>query len=178
MTTENPTNYVAGFMFDRAWMRVALIRKEKPAWQAGKLNGIGGKVEQECIHEAMVREFAEETGYKTSTSQWGHFLQMTHEGGWRVDFFATLGNLSALRSMEREKVEIVWLKDVSVMRSDMIENLPWLIPLAVDFLTDGVPGFVEAHYGDSRCPAVQASAPTGTAETAAATASRPRAPLS
>lgn len=40
--------YVLGFMFsteDRG-QKVALIKKLKPKWQAGLLNGIGGKIEQ------------------------------------------------------------------------------------------------------------------------------------
>lgn len=45
MTTH--TIYVAGFLFGPMPRHnyVALIRKNKPDWQKGKLNGIGGKVE-------------------------------------------------------------------------------------------------------------------------------------
>jgi len=54
--------YVLGFMFDRDYAEVALILKNRPAWQAGKWNGIGGKIEgDETPHAAMVREFTEET---------------------------------------------------------------------------------------------------------------------
>jgi 8-oxo-dGTP diphosphatase len=35
--------YVLGFMFSSDHSEVALIRKRKPEWQRGKLNGIGGK---------------------------------------------------------------------------------------------------------------------------------------
>lgn len=148
----NMMHYVAGFMFDHSRQRVALIRKQKPAWQRGKLNGIGGKVEDgENVFDAMVRGFAEETGYETTVEQWEQFMRMAGEndgglGAFRVDFFATVGDLSMVRTMESEPVEIVWLKDVSAVRADMIENLPWLIPLALDYLHDGRPGFVEAHY--------------------------------
>jgi hypothetical protein len=34
---------VAGFLFRNNDTEVALIRKNKPDWQKGKLNGIGGK---------------------------------------------------------------------------------------------------------------------------------------
>ena len=37
--------YVAGFLFSNDYKYVALIKKEKPAWQKGKLNAIGGKIE-------------------------------------------------------------------------------------------------------------------------------------
>lgn len=145
-------HYVAGFMFDHSRTRVALIRKAKPAWQRGKLNGIGGKVEEgENVFDAMAREFAEETGYETTAQQWEQFMRMGGDndagtGAFRVDFFATVGDLERVRTMEEEPVEVVWLKDIHSVRGDMIENLPWLIPLALDYLADGRPGFVEAHY--------------------------------
>ncbi len=55
--------YVCGFMFSPDKKQVALIRKTKPEWQKDLLNGIGGKIESgESPHEAMVREFYEESG--------------------------------------------------------------------------------------------------------------------
>ena len=40
-----------------------VIKKERPVWQAGLLNAIGGHVEKgEYPVEAMQREFLEETG--------------------------------------------------------------------------------------------------------------------
>jgi len=39
---------VCGFLIHKPLMLVALVRKQKPAWQAGLLNGIGGKIERLC----------------------------------------------------------------------------------------------------------------------------------
>jgi hypothetical protein len=53
--------YTCTFCF--AGDSVLLLRKAKPEWQAGKLNGIGGKVELgEDIMTATKRELREETG--------------------------------------------------------------------------------------------------------------------
>lgn len=57
--------YVCGFLICRTsqtnW--VALIRKARPSWQAGRLNGIGGSIEPgETALSAMRREFEEEAG--------------------------------------------------------------------------------------------------------------------
>lgn len=53
---------VVGFAFDDKLLNVALIKKKKPEWQKGYLNGVGGKVKDgEGYHEAMTREFEEET---------------------------------------------------------------------------------------------------------------------
>lgn len=145
--------YVVGFMFDGRFEKVALIRKLKPAWQAGKLNGIGGKVEVSDEDElaAMVREFREETGSETMRQMWSHCLEMSGEvnddgGGFRVDFFASIGDLSALRSMEAEQIELVSLADISLVRADMVENLPWLISFALDHLYDGCPQYGAVTY--------------------------------
>lgn len=54
--------YVIGIAFDDLG-RVALIRKNRPQWQAGKWNGIGGHIESgEYSERAMEREFMEEAG--------------------------------------------------------------------------------------------------------------------
>ena len=55
--------YVVGFLLNYDRTQVVLIRKNRPAWQAGHLNGVGGKIEMgETPIEAMTREFEEETG--------------------------------------------------------------------------------------------------------------------
>lgn len=64
--------YVVGFAFSEERSRVVLIRKTKPKWQAGYLNGVGGKVEptDSSAHAAMAREFHEETGVLTEPDAW------------------------------------------------------------------------------------------------------------
>jgi 8-oxo-dGTP diphosphatase len=69
--------YCLGFMFSADSSRVALIRKATPAWQAGKLNGVGGKAEiGESAATAMAREFFEETGVSTRADSWELFARM------------------------------------------------------------------------------------------------------
>ncbi len=36
--------YVVGFCFNGDMSKVVLIQKNRPAWQVGKLNGVGGMV--------------------------------------------------------------------------------------------------------------------------------------
>ena len=49
--------YTLGFVFDSSQEKVLLVHKQRPAWQAGKVNGIGGKVELgETPHTGIVRE--------------------------------------------------------------------------------------------------------------------------
>ena len=72
------TNYVAGFVFRKEGTEVALIKKNKPDWQRGKLNGVGGKVEpfDDSDHQAMAREFREETGVTTQAGQWSEIAEL------------------------------------------------------------------------------------------------------
>ena len=141
----NLISYVAGFMFDRVTKEVALIRKKKPEWQAGKLNAIGGKFEPgESLIAAMVREFKEETGCITTEHQWRHFSALISPT-WCVHFFATFGDLYSLTSPEEEKIEIHEIATIT-MRSDLIGNVPWLIALALDAMESSGPSFVTAHY--------------------------------
>jgi 8-oxo-dGTP diphosphatase len=54
--------YSAGFLFSKDYKQVLLIKKEKPDWQRGLYNGVGGKVEPgETELNCMIREFEEET---------------------------------------------------------------------------------------------------------------------
>ena len=39
------SEYVVGFMLETLSDRVIVIRKQKPLWQSGLLNGVGGKIE-------------------------------------------------------------------------------------------------------------------------------------
>ena len=57
--THKPiTNYVLGFAFSKSGQMVLLIWKNKPEWQRGKMNGIGGKIELGEHPDATIGECA------------------------------------------------------------------------------------------------------------------------
>lgn len=86
----NPTGYVLGFAFSHTMRSVVLIEKLKPDWQAGKLNGVGGKIEPgENAYDAMAREFFEETGWAISYGDWHLFEIMRFRNGAYVYCFTT-----------------------------------------------------------------------------------------
>lgn len=120
-------SYVCGFMIDQD--SVLLIRKMRPAWQAGRLNGVGGKVEAgETPVNAMVREFREETGLETTIDDWRHFACLKGAFG-QVDFFVAFGDTRRAVATTDETPERVSLDPLP---DDVIANLRWLIPMALD----------------------------------------------
>lgn len=141
-----PPSYCLGFAFDIPEPKtegcifeanVALIRKIKPAWQAGSLNGIGGMIEDfdrdggtsRTSLNAMVREFQEETGFETSRADWRHFHTMGSET-WQVECFRTFNvPLCELATTTDEEVVIV---RADKLPHDVLFNLRWLIPLSLD----------------------------------------------
>lgn len=126
--------WVVGFLFDEDAYYVMLIRKNRPAWQAGKLNGIGGKVEQgENPSEAMVREFQEETG--VTIRGWDHFLDLQWEEGL-VHFFRAFRpreHLERCRTTTDESVERHVVHRLNEPGDGLLcvtPNIQWLVPLA------------------------------------------------
>lgn len=136
--------YVAGFMFSADQKQVALIKKNRPTWQKGLLNAIGGHIEESDCNAlaAMVREFTEETG--CSRSAWTAYARISEDNEFAVTFYYALGDLSKLKTTTDEEVIIVDIADIA--RHETIENLPWLIPLALDCLNDGRPEWTEVNY--------------------------------
>ena len=131
-----PKTYVCGFLFSSDRTRVLLIRKNRPAWQAGKLNGLGGKIELgETPHEAMRREFREEAGVDLPEERWQHVLTLSGDDdagaghGWAGHFFRAFGGLDAVRAMTDEQIEV---HDARMLPETVIPNLRWMIPLMLD----------------------------------------------
>lgn len=126
------TEYVVGFLMDTRRQEVALIRKNRPEWQAGRLNGIGGHVEPgERPYEAMCREFFEETGL--AVRGWKTLVVMDFPGA-RITFYRTSVPASILHGVRSMTDEEVGVYPLHMVRDEafypIIPNLSWLLPLA------------------------------------------------
>jgi 8-oxo-dGTP diphosphatase len=125
--------YVLGFAFYGD--EVLLIRKNRPLWQQGKLNGIGGKIEEIDANPwaAMQREFKEECGL--TVSDWKHYVTLGDVDGsaWKMVVFTTeLNDIHSLHSATDEVVGLYSVEDIITSKEEIMSNLPWLITLAKD----------------------------------------------
>lgn len=127
--------YTVGFAFDKEDYKVVLILKEKPEWQAGCLNGVGGKMEAgETPVQTMVREFLEETGVKTNTDDWKYFglLQGDVEETSKVHVFVSQIDTAKCSTLTKEIVTTI--DPENIMNYRTVDNLPWLILAAQLYL--------------------------------------------
>ena len=113
--------YSAVALFSQDLEHVLLIHKQKPAWQAGKANFPGGKVEESDqpsdsesyrqtseYHNCAHRELLEETGLDIPAAQLHLFcvlrFETAEEGTGECRFFAAVGPVFDAVTKEAERV--------------------------------------------------------------------------
>jgi 8-oxo-dGTP diphosphatase len=127
--------YVLGFAFNREKTKVLLIKKNRPTWQAGLFNGIGGKIEVFDVFpiKAMIREFIEETGLSTTTDQWNQYATLGSPNFQVTCYWSILDNINDYKSITDEEVLLVDIQDLfNVQFKNCLDNLLWLIPMALE----------------------------------------------
>lgn len=132
------TKYVVGFCFDRGERNVLLILKERPDWQRGFLNGLGGHVEDgESPAQAMVREFDEETsGRLRGRVVWAPFARLRGEGFELWCFRGAYGeefseDLAGQDAPGGEVIQVVAASALHLCRN-LVPNLRYLVPMALN----------------------------------------------
>jgi len=126
---EIGAHYVVGFMFSADLRFVLLVLKNRPDWQRGKLNGVGGKVEEnESPDQAMSREFLEEAAI--DTEDWLRFATLGDDRGWIIHFYYAKGDINKAKTVTDESLMMFPLWKVS-SDTTLIPNLTWLIPMAL-----------------------------------------------
>lgn len=145
-------DYVVGYAFSPDGTQVALIEKLRPEWQAGKYNGIGGKIKSgELAMHAMAREFGEETGVYISADRWLHFrteefYNTGDDGGTWVRHYVvktTPAEWDAIHTATDEKVVKLPYPLPETETRNLVYNMPYLVPMA----------YVLLHAPDERRPA-------------------------
>jgi 8-oxo-dGTP diphosphatase len=126
--TPRAYEYVLALLFTADAREVVLIRKTRPAWQAGRVNALGGKLRNgESLLDAARREVREEAG--VDVERWEPFL-IWHDREYRLQAVRAFDDAARLaRSAEDQEV---FLADVGGLPLDVIDNLRWIVPLALD----------------------------------------------
>lgn len=120
--------YTVGFVFTNGNKDVLLVRKLKPLWQAGRLNGIGGKFEPgETAAQCIYREGYEEIGHHLG---WDKFCVL-RGGNFVCHFFCSHEQTISTPAQNDVGENLVWASS-HALPDDVIPNLFWLIPLALD----------------------------------------------
>ena len=142
------TGYTVGFIFTTDLTQVALVTKTHPDWQKGRINGIGGKIEDgESSPACMVREVHEEAGLLTNESDWKLVIQMKRPAVY-VDFYATrIADTTKVQTMTDEVIQ--WYP-VSALPKEVLSNLTWLVPLSIDVYKDPSITGVEVIHSEKR----------------------------
>jgi 8-oxo-dGTP diphosphatase len=134
--------YVIGFAFNDLMTEIVLIKKNRPDWQKGSLNGIGGHIElNESSDNAMAREFLEETGVLTHPKEWIPVLTLKFAYA-EIEVFTIKNNAiyHNVRTITDEKV--IQIKITELMSKyysnslNVVHNIIPLITLSKMQLTD------------------------------------------
>jgi 8-oxo-dGTP pyrophosphatase MutT (NUDIX family) len=127
--------YSCGLIFNSDQDEVLLIRKNRPAWQAGFFNGIGGKIEgDETPLEAMIREAYEETTIKDNN--WKD-LAVLEAKDFEVNFFSIYDqDFSTIMPLTDELLYPIEVKNIFDRQyyfyNSIQRNLRFLIGLALE----------------------------------------------
>jgi len=127
------SKYVVGFIFTEDASRVLLVKKNRPDWQAGKLNGIGGHIEDgEEGWEAIQRECKEETGLDDIPWLNAACLSgVNNDSGLFIChvYYAFTDRVNDFQQIEDEVLRIYSVEAIPELNT--IGNLQYLIPYGV-----------------------------------------------
>ena len=104
------------------------MRRTRPSWQAGRVNALGGGLMAgESAAEAARREVREECG--VDVAEWSEVL--VWEDAEYV-MYVMRGESERAREARTLEDQEVFLADVNALPDNVIDNLRWLVPLALD----------------------------------------------
>lgn len=116
--------YVITFMFTEDLSGVWMIEKNKPEWQKGCVNGIGGKIETgEMPTNAAIRELKEEGGVEFNEYD-VLYVGLIEGDEFQVEVYTGVTD-QKLKTVESEGIKLIPKDDVRLHKH--IDNIPLLI---------------------------------------------------
>ena len=123
-----PRVYALALLFTPDRRHVVLVHKTRPAWQAGRVNALGGKLDPgESAVDAARREVREEAG--VDVADWEEFL-IWDDPQYRMHACRAF-DVAATAAYTAED-QTVFVADAHALPANVIDNLRWLVPLALD----------------------------------------------
>jgi 8-oxo-dGTP diphosphatase len=120
--------FVLALLYSADHRQVVLMRRTRPAWQVGRVNALGGRVTAgESAAAAARREVREESG--VDVDEWREVLVWEDAEYTMHVMRAVSDRAREARTMEDQEV---FLADVNALPANVIDNLRWLVPLALD----------------------------------------------
>jgi len=120
--------FVLALLYSADLRQVVLMHRARPAWQAGRVNALGGKLlPGESAEAAARREVREECG--VDVGQWREVLVWDDA---EYVMHVMRGASEQAREARTLEDQEVFLADVNALPDNVIDNLRWLVPLALD----------------------------------------------
>jgi 8-oxo-dGTP diphosphatase len=119
----NFMKYVLGFALTKNKNKVLMIQKNRPSFQKGLFNGIGGKIEEFDANSlnALIREFQEETSLITKQNDW-FFLDEINGKDFSIDCYYGFFEEEFLKNFKTLTDETVYLLDFENLKTQSYRN--------------------------------------------------------
>jgi 8-oxo-dGTP diphosphatase len=130
--------------------RVLLLRgsPQKRIW-ANKYNGIGGHIERdEDIYSAALREVHEETSLEVDGLRLAGLINIDGDQPAGIMLFVFTAISRSGDPIPSEEGALEWIARDQLAQIDLVEDLPTILPRALDLLPNAPPFFAHYHYDE------------------------------
>jgi 8-oxo-dGTP diphosphatase len=130
--------------------RVLLLRgaPTKRIW-ANKYNGIGGHIERdEDIYSAAAREVREETGLEVDDLRLVGLINIDGDQPTGILLFVFTTTSRSGEPIPSEEGSLEWIARDQLTQIDLVEDLPTILPRALDLPLAAPPFFAHYHYDE------------------------------
>ncbi len=130
--------------------RVLLLRgaPTKRIW-ANKYNGIGGHIERdEDVYTATQREVREETGLDIDDLRLVGLINIDGDQPAGIMLFVFTAQSRSGTPTPSEEGTLEWIERDQLAQIDLVEDLPAILPRALDLPLNAPPFFAHYHYDE------------------------------
>lgn len=148
LTRQRFTVIPRTLVFIRRDAYVLLLRgsSQKRIW-ANKYNGIGGHIEHdEDVYSAALREIREETGLDVENLRLVGLINIDGDQPTGIMLFVFTAQSRSGDPIPTEEGTLEWIARDQLAQIDLVEDLPTILPRALDLPPNAPPFFAHYHY--------------------------------